>query len=117
MAAIPADETGVSEFAGTLKERILIERPVALRTQGGLQQPGWETVARCLAAITVEGAGPEAEAQALSAMPQYRVAIRRRDGIAVGQRVSWRARAMLVKQRIDDPKLPDRILLKCEEMR
>jgi head-tail adaptor len=107
----------MSEFAGTLKERVLIERPTDLRTASGLQTAGWEEVARCLAAIVAEGTGAEAEAQALSAMPRYRVTIRRRDGINVGQRVSWGERAMLVKQRIDDPKLPDRILLRCEEMR
>ena len=107
----------MSEFAGTLKERISIERPTELRTASGLQTAGWEAVARCLAAIIAEGAGVEAEAQALSAMPRYRVTIRTRDGIAVGQRVIWGKRAMLVKQRIDDPKLPDRILLRCEEMR
>ena len=107
----------MSEFAGTLKERIIIERPADLRTASGLQTAGWEMVARCLAAIVAEGAGAEAEAQALSAMPRYRVTIRRRDGIGVGQRVVWGERAMLVKQRIDDPRLPDRILLRCEEMR
>lgn len=105
------------EFAGTLKERIRIERPVSLRTDGGLQQAGWEPVASCLAAVTAEGVGSEAEGQALSAMPRFRVTIRRRDGISVGQRVIWDERAMLVKQRIDDPKLRDRILLRCEEMR
>jgi head-tail adaptor len=106
-----------SEFAGTLKERIRIERPVDVRTNGGLQQAGWEAVASCLAAIVAEGAGPEAEAQALSAMPRFRVTIRWREGVAVGQRVVWGERAMLVKQRIDDPMLRDRILLRCEEMR
>jgi head-tail adaptor len=107
----------MSEFAGTLKERIIIERPTDLRTASGLQAAGWEPVARCLAAIVAEGAGAEAEAMALSAMPRFRVTIRRRDGIAVGQRITWGGRAMLIKQRVDDPKLPDRILLRCEEMR
>ena len=107
----------MSEFAGTLKQRVRIERPVDLRTDSGLQQPGWEPVATCLAAIMAEGAGQEAEAQALSSMPRYRVTIRWREGIAVGQRVVWGMRAMLVKQRIDDPATPDRILLKCEEVR
>ena len=107
----------MSEFAGALKERIIIERPTDLRTASGLQTAGWETVARCLAAIVAEGAGAEAEAMALSAMPRFRVTIRRRDGIAVGQRVIWGGRALLVKQRIDDPRLPDRILMRCEEMR
>lgn len=107
----------MSEFAGTLRERIRIERPVDLRTTSGLQQPGWELVASCFAAIAADGAGPEAEAMSLSAMPRFRVTIRWRDGVAVGQRVSWGGRKMMVRQRIDDPKLPDRILLRCEEVR
>jgi head-tail adaptor len=107
----------MSEFAGTLKERVRIERPVALRTASGLQQAGWEEVARCMAEIVPEGAGAEAEAMSLSAMPRFRVTIRRRDGISVGQRVSWKERAMLVRQRIDDPRSPDRIMLRCEEVR
>lgn len=107
----------MSEFAGTLKERVSIERPTNLRTASGLQTAGWEPVARCLAAIVPEGVGPESQGQALSAMSRYRVTIRRRGGIGVGQRVVWGARAMLVKQRIDDPRQPDRILLRCEEMR
>lgn len=107
----------MSEFAGSLKERIAIERAVDLRTSSGLQQAGWEPIATCLAAIVAEGAGAEAEAMALSAMPRFRVTIRRRDGVAVGQRIVWGNRKMLVRQRIDDPKLPDRILLRCEEVR
>ena len=107
----------MSEFAGSLRERIRIERPVTLRTESGLQQPGFEQVATCLAAIVAEGAGAEAEAMALSAMPRFRVAIRRRDGVAVGQRIIWGSRRMMVRQRIDDPGLPDRILMRCEEVR
>lgn len=107
----------MSEFAGTLKERVRIERPVPLRTASGLQQAGWEEVVRCLAEIVPEGAGAEAEAMSLSAMSRYRVTIRARGGISVGQRVVWKERAMLVRQRIDDPRLPDRIMLRCEEVR
>ena len=33
------------EFAGTLRERVIIERPIALRNAMGLQEPGWEQVA------------------------------------------------------------------------
>jgi hypothetical protein len=88
-----------------------------LRTAGGLQVAGWEEVACCLAEVIPEGVGAEAEGQALSAMPRFRVTIRARDGIAVGQRVKWKGRAMLVRQRIDDPRLPDRMMLRCEEVR
>lgn len=105
------------EFAGTLKERILIERPSSERTAMGLQTAGWEPVARCLAAIEPEGIGPEAEAQALSAMPRFRVAIRWREGVAIDQRVSWGRRVLMVRQLADDPRAKDRIVMRCEEVR
>lgn len=107
----------MSEFAGTLRERITIERPVTKRTASGLQEAGWEHVASCLAAVTLEGVGPESEAQALSAMPRLRVIIRRRRGIAIDQRIRWGARMLMVRQLLDDPRTPDRLTLRCEEVR
>lgn len=107
----------MGEFGGTLRERIVIERSSAARDAMGVQEAGWEEVCRCFAAIALEGAGPESEAQALSAMARYRVTIRRRDGIAVGQRVGWGGRTMLVRQLLDDPRAKDRLTLRCEEIR
>lgn len=105
------------EFAGTLRERVTIERPVSVRNAMGLQEPGWEQVCRCLAGIVLESIGPESEAQALSAMPRFRVTIRRRDGIALDQRVTWKGRKLVVRQLLDDPRDKDRIAMRCEEVR
>jgi head-tail adaptor len=107
----------MAEFAGRLNERILMERPVAARDSMGLRETGWEQVCRCFAAIALDGAGPEIEGQALSAMARYRVTIRRRDGIGVGQRVGWGERTMLVRQVLEDPRAKDRLTLRCEEIR
>lgn len=107
----------MTEFAGTLRERIVIERPVSLRNAMGLQEPGWEEVCRCLAAVALDSVGAESEAQALSAMPKYRVTIRQRDGIALGQRVRWNGRSLMVRQLLDDPRTRDRIVMRCEEVR
>ena len=107
----------MTEFAGTLRERVVIERPVSLRNAMGLQEPGWEEVCRCLAAVALESVGAEAEAQALSAMPKYRITIRQRDGIALGQRVRWNGRNMMGRQLLDDPRAKDRIVMRCEEVR
>src|SRR3954469_9833870 len=98
MAPIPPNEAGMTEFAGTLRERIVVERPVSLRNAMGLQEPGWEEVCRCLAAVTLESVGAEAEAQALSSMPKYRVTIRQRDGVSLDQRITWNRRKMMVRQ-------------------
>lgn len=105
------------EFAGTLKERVLIERPISSRNAMGLQEPGWEKVCRCLASVTLENVGAESEAQALSAMPRFRVTIREREGIALDQRITWNGRKMMVRQLMDDPRARDRISMRCEEVR
>jgi len=105
------------EFAGTLRERITIERSVSLRNAMGLQEPGWEEVCRCLAAVVLETVGAESEGQALSSMPRYRVTVRRRDGIALDQRVRWNGRSLMIRQLLDDPRARDRIVMRCEEVR
>ena len=107
----------MSEFAGTLRERIVIEAPVGSRTAMGVQQSDWQQVCNCLASVALEGAGPESEGQALSAMPKYRVTIRKRDGIAIDHRIGWRGRVMMVRQILDDPRVRDRIVMRCEEAR
>lgn len=107
----------MTEFAGTLRERIVIEQPISIRNEMGLQEPGWEEVCRCLASIELESIGQESEGQALSAMPRLRVTIRRREGIALDQRISWNARKLMVRQLLDDPRAKDRIAMRCEEVR
>ena len=107
----------MSEFAGTLNERIVIEAPVGSRTAMGVQHSEWQQVCNCLASVVLEGAGPESEGQTLSAMPKYRVTIRTRDGVAIDQRISWRGRVMMVRQMLDDPRARDRIVMRCEEAR
>ena len=105
------------EFTGTLRERIVVERPISVRNAMGLQEPGWEQVCRCLASVDLESVGAESEAQSLSAMPRYRVTIRKRDGIALDQRVSWNGRKLMVRQMRDDPRAKDRMTMRCEEVR
>ena len=105
------------EFAGTLGERILVERSTSVRNAMGLLEPGWEKVCRCLASVVLESVGAESEAQALSAMPRYRVTIRARDGIAIDQKITWKARKLMIRQLLDDPCAKDRIAMRCEEVR
>jgi head-tail adaptor len=107
----------MTEFAGTLRERLLIEQPISLRNEMGLQEPGWEEVCRCLGAVALETVGPESQAQALSSMPKYQVTIRQRDGIAIDQRVSWNGTTLMVRSLLNDPRTKDRIVMRCEEVR
>lgn len=105
------------EFAGGLTQRIELQRLAAERTEAGLSARDWETFARCLASVTPEGFGAESEGMTLSAMPRYRIVIRARTDIAVEQQVRWRERKLLVKQVVEDPRAPDRLHLRCEEVR
>lgn len=107
----------MTEFAGTLRERIVVERPISTRNEMGLQEPGWEEVTRCLASVVLQSVGPQSEAQALSAMPRFRVTIRERDGIGLGQRIRWSGRFLMVRQLLTDPRAKDRIVMRCEEVR
>ena len=107
----------MSEFAGTLRERIVIEQPVSVRNEMGLQEPGWQEVCRCLASVALESVGQESEGQALSSMPKYRVTIRARDVVALDQRISWNGRKLMVRQMLDDPRARDRISMRCDEVR
>lgn len=105
------------EFAGTLRERVIIERPVAARTESGLQRSAWETVASCLAAIVPDGAGAAAQAMAAGFAPRFVVTIRVRDDVAVGQRLRWGARLLTVRLVTGDPRRRERTMLRCEEVR
>ena len=107
----------MAEFAGTLRERITLERPVDQRSAAGLREGGWAVFADCLASVTLIGAGAEAEGMTLSAMAQYRVTLRVREGVAVGQRVRWKGGILMIRQVLLEPRWPDRIMLKCEEVR
>jgi SPP1 family predicted phage head-tail adaptor len=107
----------MTEFAGTLRERIVIERPISTRNEMGLQEPGWEEVTRCLASVVLQSVGRQSEAQALSAMPLYRVTIRWREDVGLDQRISWNGRYLMVRQLLDDPREKDRIVMSCEEVR
>jgi head-tail adaptor len=107
----------VTEFAGTLRERVIIEQPISVRNEMGLQEPGWEEVCRCLASVVLDSVGQESEGQALSAMPRFRVTIRWREGVALDQRVTWNGRKLMVRQLSEDPRAKDRISMRCEEVR
>lgn len=107
----------IAEFAGGLRERVTLERAATTRLETGVRQDGWEAFADCLAAVLLEGAGPESEAMALSAMPRFRVVVRARDGVEVDQRVRWKERLLMIRQVLVDPRARDRITLKCEEVR
>lgn len=107
----------VSEFAGSLNQRIELWAQSPDRLASGASSEELVPVLQCRAAIVAEGSGPASEAMSLSAMPRFRVTVRRLSDFEIDHQVRWRGRRMLVRQIVDDPSLPDRLVLRCEEQR
>lgn len=107
----------MSEFAGLLRETIVLLRREDVRSPEGLLTGEWHAYATCPAAVAPDGSGPEAEGMSLSAMPRYRITIRFRSNVSVDHQVRWKGRLLSVRQSIEDPRTPDRLVLRCEELR
>lgn len=107
----------MKEFAGTLCERIELWERSPERLPSGASSAELNLKLRCRAAVMADGAGAASEAMAISAMPRFRVTIRQQAEVAIDQQVRWRGRRLVVRQIVDDPMLPDRLVLRCEEQR
>lgn len=107
----------VSEFAGSLTQRIELWARSQVRLETGASSEEMRLLLNCLANIVAEGAGAADEAMSLSAMPRYRVTVRKQPDFAIDQQVRWQGRRLVIRQIVDDPRLPDRLVLRCEEQR
>lgn len=107
----------MNEFAGTLNQRIEIWRSSAERLPTGASSGVMSKLLSCLASILSDGAGSPTEAMSVSAMSRFRVTVRANEEIAVDQEVRWKGRRLSIRQVIDDPARPDRLVLRCEEQR
>lgn len=92
------------EFAGTLTQKVVVERQQSERTATGVAAGEWVPSFSCRAAIHPDGAGQEREAMSFSAMPRLRVTIRSRRGLTIDQRIRWGTRLLAIRQIIDDPR-------------
>jgi head-tail adaptor len=93
----------LSEFAGSLKERIELWTRTPARLATGASSEDMNRTGGCLAAITSEGVGSANEAMSVSAMPRFRVTIRAQSGVMIDQQVRWRGKRLIVRQIIEDP--------------
>lgn len=107
----------MSEFAGRLKSRVELWKRDGRRLETALPRGEWVMVTRCFAGVEAEGSGPILEGMALSAMQRFKVTVRKREEFAIDQRVHWQGRKLLIRQIFDDPNFPDRLTLRCEEVR
>lgn len=106
-----------AEFAGSLRERITIERRESMRdTRAGAvgrylyDGAAWASVVPLVpSALTA--------ADTLSALPRWRVTMRKREGISPATRLVWRGRFLAVRGVECDPRTPALMILTCDEVR
>jgi head-tail adaptor len=107
----------MTEFAGALRERISLERRNDERDMLAGARGKWRYDGAAWAAVTPLAPGDAVEAGALSALPRWRVIIRKREGIDPGSRIVWRGRYLSVRSVESDPREPAQMILTTQEQR
>lgn len=107
----------MTEFAGLLRHRVVLARRSDMRLTSGLPVDEWEVFGQCLSLVEAEGTGPELEGMTVSAMPRYRVTLRRNDELAPDDRIKWKNKILRVRRIVIDPTKGDRTIAHCEEVR
>ena len=106
-----------AEFAGTLRERVAIETRLSTRDSGAGAVGTYRYDGQAWAAVSPLMPADLARADALSAMPRWRVTLRKREGIGLGTRLTWRGKYLAVRAVLSDPQVPAQMQLTCEEVR
>ncbi len=106
-----------AEFAGGLRERVTIERRESTRdlkagATGRYLYEGaaWASVVPLVPASLTA-------ADTLSALPRWRVTMRKREGITQSTRLVWRGRFLGVRGVECDPRTPGFMILTTDEVR
>lgn len=106
-----------AEFAGALKERVTLEYQAAGTDARGAADGAWLSRGTAWAAIVPAGEGAAYAADAVAGEPRYRVTMRRRLDLSVGDRLVWRGRILSVLSFTTDPAQLDRMTCLVEQLR
>ena len=107
----------MTEFAGALRERIAFERRSEERDLLAGARGKWRYDGAAWAAVAPLGFGDAVEADALSALPRWRVTVRKREGVDPSSRIVWRWRYLNVRSVESDPREPAQMILTTQEQR
>lgn len=108
----------MAELAGSLRERVTIERWQAARDENGADVGEWRRLAAVAAALVPEaadGAAAGFEGEAPRSRGRWLVTLRAGPAIDLATRLRWRGRTLAVLAVTADPARPDRLLLRVEE--
>lgn len=105
------------EFAGRLRERVRIEHRANGRDAIGGSNAGFTYDGEAWAAVMPLIPADLTQAGTLSALPRWRVTMRKREGLSLSTRLTWRGRHLAVRALLSDPSEPAQLMLTCEELR
>jgi head-tail adaptor len=107
----------MSEFTGTLRERVVLETRLAARDVRGGATRSYSYDGVAWASLMPLVPGDLTRADALSAMPRWQVTMRKREGLGLRTRLTWRGKYLSVRGLVSDPREPAQMVLTCEEVR
>ncbi len=104
----------MTELSGLLDERVAIEAWAATRDDSGADAGGWTGWGEAWAAVVPDSGGGRAEGDARRSRRRWRVTLRAPVDIGITNRLIWRGQHLAVLAVEADPRLPDRVTLRCE---
>ena len=107
----------MTEFTGTLRERVIIEQRLGNRDAHGGATGKYAYAGEAWAALIPLVPADLTQADALSFSPRWRVTMRKRESIGPGTRLTWRRKFLAVRGIGFDPTEPAQLVLTCEEVR
>ena len=107
----------VTEFAGNLRERVLLETRLDSRDARGGSNGRYVYEGVAWAALVPLVPSDLVRADALSALPRWQVTMRKREAIGMNSRLTWRGRHLAIRALVTDPREPAQMVLTCEELR
>jgi head-tail adaptor len=107
----------MSEFAGTLRERVVLETRLEARDARGGANGRYSYDGEAWAALMPMMPADLTRADALSALPRWQVTMRKREGVGMRTRLTWRGKYLAVRGLVSDPRQPAQMVLTCEEVR
>ena len=107
----------MSELAGALRERVELQRRDDARDAIGGAVGEWVSLGMAWAAIIFDRSGAGIIGDAADASPWWRVTMRARADVSVGDRMLWNGRVLMVRSVERDPRFPDRLHARAEEAR
>ncbi|WP_430444100.1 phage head completion protein [Sphingorhabdus contaminans] len=107
----------MTEFAGSLRERVLLETRLESRDGRGVAKARYVYEGVAWAALFPLMPSDLVRGDAISAMPRWQVTMRKREAVGMNTRLTWRGRYLAIRSIVTDPREPAQMVLTCEEQR